>query len=431
MALNIVYLHTHDTGRHVSPYGHAVPTPRIDRLAREGVLFRKAFAAAPTCSPSRAALLTGNWPHENGMIGLVHRGSRLNDPSQHLANVLARAGWHSVLVGLQHVAPDDELGALGYAEVPPVKSKNAPDVAPVAADWLRNRDRSRPFFLSVGFFETHLPYPPAGEGDDARYVRVPPGIPDTPETRADTAGFHTSVRRADEGIGLVLDALAETGALDDTLVIYTTDHGMPWPHAKCTVTDAGTGVALIMRGPGGFSGGKVVDALVSQIDIFPTLMDLIGLPKPAWLQGESLLPLIDGSRASIRDEVFAEVTCHAASEPVRAIRTSEWRYIRRFDGSDRRVLANVDASAAKSLLVANGWGDKAPEPEALYNLVLDPDERVNVIGDPRYSKVAADLASRLQAWMEETGDPLLDPDWAPPDDYRLDDRNAPGPTRGG
>lgn len=100
MALNIVYLHTHDTGRHVSPYGHAVPTPRIDRLAREGVLFRKAFAAAPTCSPSRAALLTGNWPHENGMIGLVHRGSRLNDPPQHLANVLTRAGWHSVLVGL-------------------------------------------------------------------------------------------------------------------------------------------------------------------------------------------------------------------------------------------------------------------------------------------------------------------------------------------
>lgn len=427
MAYNLVYIHTHDTGRFVSPYGYRVPTPRIEALAQEGVLFRTAFSAAPVCSPSRAALLHGNWPHENGMIGLAHRGSTLKDKSQHLANVLTDAGWTSVLVGVQHVARAAEVPSLGYGEVPPVRSLAAADVAPVAVDWLRNRDRNKPFFLSVGFNETHRPYPVPDDRDDPRYIAPPTGFPDTAAIREDFAGFHTMARDADDAVGAVLDALAETGAADDTLVVFTTDHGLPWPNAKCTVTDAGTGVALVVRGPGGFSGGKVVDAMVSHLDIIPTFLDLGGLPSLPWLRGQSLLPLVQGRTNRLHDELFAEVTCHAASEPVRSIRTERWRYIRRFDGADLRVLANVDEGAAKRLFLEHGWRDWVPDREELFDIVLDPLERVNLAADPRHDAVRTELAARLERWMQETGDPLLDPDWVPPQTIHVVDRQSVSP----
>ena len=422
MPLNILYLNTHDTGRYISPYGLAVPTPNLDRLAREGVMFRQAFSAAPTCSPSRAALFTGNYPHESGMLGLVHRGSRLTHPENNLAHVLADAGWTSVQVGLQHVAPYEELDRLGFSEVPATASHHAADVAPVAAHWLRTRDRTKPFFMSVGFFETHRVYPEAGPDDDPRYLAVPPGFPDTPEIREDTAMLHASLRAADDGIGLILEALAETGAAEDTLVIYTTDHGLPWPDMKCNLNDAGTGVALLMRGPQDFVGGKVVDAMVSQLDLFPTIMELAGLAKPAWLRGASLVPLLDGSVESVHDAVFAEVTCHAAYEPMRSLRTPEWRYLRRFDTAEGRILANVDASPAKSLFVSEGWNEAPPPRRALYNVIVDPDERSNLVDDPAHAEIAEALDDRLTAWMAETADPLLDPDWTPPETYRLDPR---------
>ncbi|MFC0012822.1 sulfatase family protein [Devosia nitrariae] len=422
MGPNIIYIHTHDSGRYVSPYGHAVPTPNIARLAREGVLFRKAHTAAPTCSPSRAALLNGNWPHENGMIGLVHRGARLNDPRQHLANVLSEAGYDCALIGLQHVAPQDELGALGYGDVIEPPTNHARDVAPAAADWLARRTGDRPFFLSVGFVETHRVYPEADNRDDPRYLAPPPGYPDAPGIRADTARLHTSLRSVDDAVGLVLLALAASGRAEETLVIFTTDHGLPWPEAKGNLGDAGTGVALIMRGPSGFCGGQVVDALISQLDIFPTLMDIAGLSKPSWLRGRSLLPLVTGEAREIQDEIFAEVTCHAAAEPMRAIRTHEWLYIKRFDGGGLRVLPNVDDGDAKALYLQHGWTATPPAPRALYNVVLDPLEKQNRIEEEAYAGIANALDARLHEWMATTNDPLLEPDWAPPAHFRLKHR---------
>lgn len=422
MGPNIIYIHTHDTGRYVSPYGHAVPTPHIARLAGEGVLFRTAHTAAPTCSPSRAALLNGNWPHENGMIGLVHRGARLLDPRQHLANVLSAAGFDSALVGLQHVAPQDELGALGYGEVIDLTANHARDVGPAAAAWLAGRSSDKPFFLSVGFFETHRVYPDADPADDPRYLTPPPGYPDTADVRGDTARLHTSLRSVDHAVGQVLAALAASGREKDTMVIFTTDHGLPWPEAKCNLGDAGTGVALIMRGPSGFSGGKVIDALVSQIDLFPTLMDVLGLERPTWLRGESLVPLVVGAAEEIRGEIFAEVTCHAAAEPMRAIRTKEWLYIRRFDGGGLRVLPNVDEGDAKTLYLHHGWTANPPATRALYNVVIDPLEKRNRIDDEDCAEIVAGLDGRLLEWMNATNDPLLDPEWAPPAHFRLEER---------
>ncbi len=420
MAPNIIYIHTHDTGRYVSPYGYAVPTPNIDQLARDGVLFRKAHCAAPTCSPSRASLLTGNSPHENGMIGLMHRGARLNDPSQHLANVLKSAGYESVMCGFQHVAPDDELAELGYSTVIQSEKNRAAQVAPLAAAWLKERDDTRPFFLSVGFTETHRVYPDNDPQDDPRYVAVPPGYPDLPDIRLDTARLHTSLRAVDAAVGEVLAAVAQAGLSENTLVIFTTDHGLPWPGAKCNLGDSGTGVALIMRGPDGFSGGQMVDALVSQVDIFPTLTGLAGLPPSPWVRGKSLVPLVQGETDEVRDEIFAEVTCHAAYEPMRAIRTRDWLYIRRFSNRHSPVLANVDDGDAKRIFLNNGWENVHLADRQLYNVILDPFETRNLADDPERKAIVLEMDDRLNAWMSATDDPLLDPTWQPPAHFRLE-----------
>jgi arylsulfatase A-like enzyme len=243
---------------------------------------------------------------------------------------------------------------------------------------------------------------------DALYSLPPANLPDTPETRRDMAAFKASARKLDQGVGSVLDALDRTGLGDDTLVIFTTDHGVPFPGAKATLTDRGLGVLLIARGPGGFHGGRVEDALVTHLDIFPTICEIAGIEAPAWLQGRSLLALSDRSAGELHDAIFAEITFHAAYEPQRGIRTRRWKYIRRFGDDDRPTLANTDDSPTKSLLLDHGWADRPIPEEQLYDLVFDPNEAANLAYDPTHAEVADDLRSRLEAWMRETGDPLLD-----------------------
>jgi N-sulfoglucosamine sulfohydrolase len=402
---NILYIHSHDTGRYVQPYGHAVPTPNIQRLAREGVLFRKAFSAAPTCSPSRASLLTGQHPHNNGMLGLAHRGFSLSNPAHLLIHTLQKeAKYYTALIGEEHIATD--LNTLGYDMVVPIRNFHAGVVAPEAIRVLRE-GLQQPFFLSVGFFETHREFAASEMPPDAGYTLPPAPLPDTPQTRRDMAAYKASAAVLDGGIGEILDALDDLGLAEDTLVICTTDHGIPFPLMKGGLTDHGIGVMLIMRGPGGFRGGKVSDALISQIDIFPTLCDLLGIEAPAWLQGRSFLPVVRGEMESIHDAVFAEVTFHASYEPVRAVRTERWKYIRRFDTYERPVLPNCDDSPSKEFLVQHGWGERIQPAEQLYDLLFDPQECCNLAALPAYEQILERMRRRLKAWMQETQDPLL------------------------
>ena len=404
---NILYIHSHDTGRYIQPYGYAVPTPSLQRLAEEGMLFRQAFTTCPTCSPSRAGLLTGTAPHTCGMLGLAHRGWRLHDYSWHIIHTLRAQGYSSALCGHQHIAAAVE--EIGYDRViPGVDIHNNRNVADHASAFLRE-PHERPFFLSVGFFDTHREFPQqAGPLDDERYVRPPVPLPDTPENRSDMARFITSARRYDEGVGQVMKTLEISGLAQNTLVICTTDHGLAFPRMKCNLTDHGTGVMLLMRGPGGFTGGRVCDALVSQLDIFPTICDLAGAAKPERLQGKSLLPLIDGTSTQINDAVFSGVTFHACYEPMRSIRTARWRYIRRFHPRARPFLPNCDDSPAKDGLLGGGWREREDnESEQLFDLLFDPNEACNIVRQPGMGEVRAELEQRLSEWMHLTGDPLL------------------------
>jgi arylsulfatase A-like enzyme len=190
-------------------------------------------------------------------------------------------------------------------------------------------------------------------------------------------------------------------------VILTTDHGLPFPGAKATLFDRGLGVSLVVRGPGGFTGGHVSDQMVSHLDIYPTLCDLAGLPHPEGLQGSSLLPLVGGQVDRLHDELFSEITYHAAYEPQRAVRTDRYKLIRRFDSFDGPVLANTDDGPSKDALLELGWDGWATDEWRLHDLLLDPNEMRNLIAEPAYAAVARDLRRRLERWMAETGDPLL------------------------
>jgi arylsulfatase A-like enzyme len=425
---NILYLHSHDTGRWVQPYGHQIPTPNIQMLADQGALFRQAFSAGPTCSGSRASLLTGQYPHSNGMMGLAHRGWRLNDYEHHLIHPLREAGYRSELIGEQHVSED--LDVLGYDEVHRVDRSHVELVAPAAVKVLR-AGIPEPWFLSVGFFETHRSWFEPTSVRDSLYSLPPANLPDTPLVREDLAAFKASARSLDQGVGRVLNALHAAGIVDNTLIVFTTDHGLAFPGAKGTLYDRGTGVMLVMRGPGGFLGGKVIDELVSQIDLYPTICGLAGIDTPDFAQGCSLLPMMRGEVPNVRDAVFTELTYHAAYDPQRAVRTQRWKYIRFFDEYDRPVLPNVDDSPSKDVFVEAGWGERQVPREQLYDMVLDPEEGNNLAGDPAFEQVRIELAERLERQMRETNDPLLDGPVAAPSGVRLnrqDQLSADEPT---
>ncbi len=423
--LNVVYLHAHDAGRYIQPYGYGVPTPYLQKFAEQGMLFRQAFCANPTCSPSRACLMTGQYAHVNGMLGLAHRGFAMNDYSHTLVNHLRSHGWHTALSGIQHIArePYASPSSIGYHEIldagaEPAEGEGARrkysdgpiGVTEAAEDFLA-RSHDAPFFLDVGYFPPHrgsnnsfpslLPVPPAG------YVRPPAHLPDTASTRQDFAEYMASVATFDLLAGRVLAALDRHNLAGNTLVIITTDHGIAFPGMKCRLTDHGLGVLFMLRGPGGFDGGKISDAMVSHIDVFPTVCELLGLPIPERVQGLSLLPLAEDPSVSLRDELFAEVNVHAAYEPMRAVRTTRWKYIRRLHDRIEPVLSNTDNGLAKTYLHERGWDGRATPEEELYDLVFDPVEGHNLAGDSAAAEVLKDMRSRLDAWMKETNDPFL------------------------
>lgn len=408
---NILYLHSHDAGRCVSPLGFPVATPALLDLARRGVCFRNAHTVAPTCSPSRSALLTGWYPHQNGMLGLAHFGHELNCMERHPARRLREQGYYSALAGIQHITETPE--SIGYDEIlyAGKDSDTAGHAAEAFLQKMAERPDERPFFLDVGLFPPHRVDNrfPSGAGDavDPRYVKPLGILPDTEETREDTADYLASVRAMDRGFRMVLDALQKWGFADNTLVICTTDHGPPFPDMKCTLRDAGTGIFLIMAGPG-VPAGSVRSALVANLDIYPTLLEAAGLQPDNSVEGHSLWPLIQGHTESVRDCVFGEITFHAAYEPVRSIRTLRWKYIRHFDEDHLQpVLRNCDDGLSRQTVISRGWLEKPVPREFLYDLDEDPGERVNLVELPDHAATRKELQDRLEAWMVRTNDPLL------------------------
>ncbi len=348
--------------------------------------------------------------------------------THHIVHALRPLGYRSTLIGEQHISKQPDV--IGYDEVMKIPTTKVESVAPLAREVLA-REHDRPFFLSVGFFETHREFLEPGSLRDLQYSLPPSNLPDTREVRADMAAFKASARSLDQGVGSVLASLEANGLSENTLIIFTTDHGMPFPGAKATLYDRGLGVMLILRGPAPFVGGRVVDEMVSHIDLFPTVCDFLEIERPEFLQGVSLMPLVRGEKRPVREEIFAGSTWHAAYEPQRCIRTDRHKYIRRFGDRRTPVLPNTDDGPSKDLLLAGGWAEREIPAEQLFDLLLDPDEANNLAGDPAHADVLADLRSRLDAFMAETDDPLRAGHVDPPEGVEInlpDQRSATEPT---
>jgi N-sulfoglucosamine sulfohydrolase len=408
---NILLLITHDTGRHLGSFDRGLATPNLDRLAREGVVFERAFCAAPQCSPSRGSLITGQMPHTHGLIGLAHLGFRLNAAGlrRALPSVLAAAGYDTRLFGFQHEAGDPS--ALGYRQVAGDPSGRSAEVASAAIAFLAGRP-AQPFFASVGLAETHRPFAPTVT--PLTEVKVPAYLPDTPATRRDVADLNGETLHADAAIGQILNALDVAGLSRQTLVVYTPDHGIAFPRAKGTLFDPGIEIGMIARGPGGFEGGRRIAGLVSNIDLYPTILRLCNVSPPDGTQGVDLAPLLNGSTTSVRDEIFAELTFHTAYDPMRGLRTLRHKYIRSFAERPLSLAAHVDPSPTKDLLRDQGYFNQPRPREMLFDLHTDPLEQINLAGDPAHAVILTSMQARLDRWMEETGDPLRHGDIAPP-----------------
>ena len=385
------------------------------------MLFQHAFCVAPTCSPSRAGLLTGVYPHQNGMLGLAQRGFEL-DKSKHLANLLAKEGFQTVLCGVQHEFGyyTDHAAAyskLGYeidlsADETCFDEKHlvlwdAQNAANLCA-WIETRNDGRPFFVSYGMHSTHREWPDA-PNIDADYAQPPVSLPNNEVTRLDFACYKESVRMADDNVGAVIESLKKSGHYEDTIIVLTTDHGLAYPFEKCNLTDLGTGVLLAIRVPNSKAVGKSYEGLISHVDVIPTLLDLLGIDKPDYLEGRSFSGIFEGDCIEGDTEVFSEVNFHASYEPQRSVRTERFKYIRYFDLNYLKInRSNLDGSSVKRFYEENGLMEYEKAPEALYDLYYDQFEKNNLIHDPHYVAVVEDMRARLAAFMQRTNDPLIE-----------------------
>lgn len=408
-----------------------VDTPAFDRVAREGALLTRAFCASPSCTPSRGAILTGQAVHrlENG----GNLWSILPDRFATYPDRLEAAGYAVGLTG-KGWGPGTLEGT----------SRDRNPAGPTVKDFdtfLASVPASTPFCYWFGSTDPHRPYEKGtgrAAGLDPAKVVVPPSLPDTPEVRDDILDYYFEVRRFDRAVGRILATLDAKGLADDTLVVITSDNGMPFPRAKANLHDAGTHMPMAIRWPARIRPGQSIDAFVSHADLAPTFLEAAGLDPLPGTTGRSLLPLLTGDPAGRagRDRVFVERERHAnvrkgdLGYPARAIRTERYLYIRnlrpdRWPAGDPQQhvavgpFGDVDGSPTKDLIL-----DRRDDPailpffalafakrpaEELYVLADDPGQTRNVADRPEHAEAKAALRAQLDAWMVETADPRVDP----------------------
>jgi N-sulfoglucosamine sulfohydrolase len=426
---------------HASGYGcRFVRTPGFDRVAAAGGLFTTCLAAAPGCSPNRAALLTGRpigTIREAGTHGSFFPRDLVTYPA-----LLAEAGYLVGYTGKPWGPGNHEVS--GWVEnpvgprfnarslVPPHAGISKTDYAANFREFLAARTPDQPFCFWYGATEPHRNYA-AGQGiaagKDPATVDVPPFLPDTPAVRSDLLDYAVEIEWFDRHLALMLDALAAAGELDDTLVVVTSDNGMPFPRAKANLYEAGIHLPLAVAWPARFPGGRTVDALVSHCDLAPTFLEAAGVAVPAEMSGRSLLDLVGegppaGGGTPSREFVISGRERHSSSRPdnvgypSRALRTPTHLYIHnlrpdRFPAGDDGD--DVDGGPTKSLLV-EGRDDPAiapffaaafgrrPEHE-LFDLTSDPWCVDNLAADPAHRELRDALAARLEAELVHSGDP--------------------------
>jgi N-sulfoglucosamine sulfohydrolase len=433
---NVILLISDDHSPIAGCYGNSViRTPNLDRLAASGARFTHAYCTTPSCSASRSAILTGLHNHANGQFGHAHLPYNFHTFPwvQSIPRLLRAQGFATGVIGKLHVNPA-EVYPFEYVS-PGGEAGGGRDVwgmAEKAREFLA-RNKDRPFYLHVGYTDPHRAADSSGFANAPSYPRVearryspddvvvPPFLPDTPEVRRELAEYYRSVDRLDQGIGFMLEALEESGRASETLVIYVSDHGMPFPGAKASPYDSGLHVPFIVRAPGLTEASQVSQAMISLTDILPTVLDWAGAPPPAYsLHGRSLLPILNQERPAGWDAVFTSHTFHEVVNyfPWRGVRTRKYKYTKflfpelsmplpsdlwdspTWQGVRARGLERMGARAVQAVL--------HHAPEELYDVENDPTESRNLAALPKHASVLEDLRRRVREFREETSDPWLE-----------------------
>ena len=411
---NVLFIISHDTGRHLPCYGRSFYAPNFSRFAKEGAIFDNYFCPAPVCGPSRGSIVTGRYPHTNSPD---FRGFDRGRQQKSLPQYFVDDGYDTYLFGIYDESVNLQL--LGYENVYPPGKERKPNtdgpshrvrlIAPVVKDFISSYDEERPFFAWVGLFETHRPFhishDNAGDADSAE---VPGYLQVDPMVRGDIADLNGSVQALDEGVGLMLDALDASGLSDNTIVIYTTDHGIAFPRAKGSLYDPGLETSLIIRWPRAIKPGKAYHQLLCNVDLMPTLLDLAGIEKPDGIDGRSFSRLFRDENANIRDSFFSEVTWHCRYRPMRGLRTERYKYIRHFHRYPGVYLPYDVHTSPSGKVMRESLYKREYTDEELFDLEADPLERINLIGDERYRRIQDQMCGDLAEWMARTRDPVLE-----------------------
>lgn len=433
--LNVLFITADDLGLQLGCYGETrIRTPHIDRLAASGARFEVAYVAQASCSPSRSAMFTGLHTHGTGQYGLTNTGLSLHPELRErtIPNLLKAAGYRTGILGKLHVAPEESFR---FDYRPGLNTRQVASVAEHADTFLRETaDRS--FFLMVNYSDPHAfrngeapggwDFPPQIDGvpEDP----LPPGPAtifdfqgiDTPAMRVRTAGYYNAVQRLDVGIGQLMAALEKHDRAKDTLVIFVGDHGPPFCRGKTTVYEAGIRVPFLVRWPG-VSRPLVSKAMVSTIDVLPTILDATGVENPGLMHGRSLRPVVSKADAPWREYLVAEFHFHGRRPfyPRRAIRDNRFKLIHNLLAGRAKPGSGIDGDPAYRLSqterfagtdVRRAFDAFANPPEfELYDLESDPVEFHNLAGRPAHAAVEARLKAALLNYRRETQDPLLEP----------------------
>jgi arylsulfatase A-like enzyme len=424
---NIVLMVADDLGpMALSCYGNSqAKTAAIDSLAEEGMAFENAYSTSPHCTPGRSSLLTGLYPQGHGAIGYYD----IQPGVLTLQQILARSGYRNGRIGKLHAGPPDQFPHEVEVDVGELGEGRDPEAYDRAVESFLATVDPRPFFLLIGFGDAHRPWPAPGveSGPDAAVehpcdpaeVEIPGFLIDTPETRVELARYQDSVRRLDRAVKLVLEQLIIADRARNTVVVFTSDNGPGFPFAKGSLHEAGLRVPLIVRWPEIVAPGTRCAALVSTVDVLPTLLDGARIALPERRDGHSAMPLLRGSISDFRQFLFATMTDDWADEtfPARSVRMGKYKYIRNFPslalafsgGTHTDTFQSMTASAAKDPELQQRCARFVyRQQDQLYDLEADPNELRDLSQSVEHRAAMQDLQQLLRNWMQATGDDYLD-----------------------
>ena len=485
---NVVVFISDDHGRDTGAYGNpVVQTPHLDALAAEGTLFTHAFATTASCSASRSVVLSGLHNHSTAQYGHEHdfHHFRSYERIRSLPQLLSEAGYRTASIGKYHVAPEEVYRFGQYLEG---DSRSPVEMAENARAFIESED-DQPFFLYFATSDPHRgddlepdqvgrdwrdkmgagtwsaapgaeprtaqvgPYPPNSFGNrgtgypgitevtyDPGEVIVPDWLPDTPATRVELAQYYQSISRIDQGFGYLVQILKDAGVYDETLIIYMSDHGIAMPGAKTTVYEPGLRSPLIVRHPDAPRRGIVSDAMISWVDITPTIVDFadveppvydqnitnseihrnVDLPEEYGFHGRSFLPVLYDDHAAGWDEINASHTFHEIQMyyPMRVVRDRKYKLIWNVaHGLAFPFATDLWSSATWQSVYQEGrdamYGTKSVRDYVnrpafeLYDMSTDPHESTNIAADPKYADVLEKYKARLHDFQVRTSDPWV------------------------